>query len=91
MERGNPIEIGRPVESHGSLRLIKPFRQGEKLPVRFPHTGPNGEHHKGNLIVVSTDGLYDDSGYAGWTAVAQCPLKKCDYTVEVKAINEPDK
>ena len=92
METAESIEVAMPKEpTYGIPNFLKPFRVGERLPPKFPHLGPNGNNHKGNLVVTSIDGDFADySGYAGWRATAQCPLKKCNFMIEVKAIEAVD-
>ncbi len=55
----------------------KPFFVGESLSGIYPHEGPKGEQHKGNVTVVEI--LGNEMGYE---ARARCANKPC--TVEVK-------
>lgn len=62
----------------GSVETLEPFCVGETLSGIFPHFGPGGEKHKGNMrleIITNT---------MGFRAEAVCVHPGCQVRVEVE-------
>jgi len=79
------IERQRSLSGGGSIETAKPFHTGETLSRVYPHLGPNGQKHKGNMKVAETDGTFSDSGNVGQAGKAICVLPGCGVTVEIVA------
>ncbi len=83
MER---LNINRPeIPIGGYTKTASPFTTGERLSGVYPHSGPRGQKHKGNMEVIDTDGKFSDSGNVGQTGKARCVLPGCGVTIEITA------
>ncbi|MCX6705551.1 MAG: hypothetical protein NTV24_00375 [Candidatus Woesebacteria bacterium] len=79
MERIN-VPRGKKLIGGGSIETLEPFCCGEAIAKAFPHLGPNGEKHKGNMRVkevIST---------LRFVAQAACVQADCDVTVELTGV-----
>ncbi len=82
MER---VDVGRNKRNidQQSFESIEPFYLGELLSGIYPHEGPKGEKHKGNMKVTTI--LGNEMGFEG---EAECTQPGCGVKVHVFAVSK---